>query len=60
MTNTYKHIAASLIQTQAAEAAQKARDARDAGNTFAALLWQTTAARHARTVRLMLGHEGWS
>lgn len=60
MTNTYKHLAASLIQIQAAEASQKARDARDAGNTFAALLWQDAAARHARTVRLMLAHEGWS
>lgn len=60
MTNTYKHLAATQIQIQAADAARRARDARDAGNTFAALLWQTTAARHARTVRLMLAHEGWS
>ncbi|MEY5060202.1 MAG: hypothetical protein RIS45_123 [Planctomycetota bacterium] len=60
MTNTYKHLAATQIQIQAAEAAQKARDARDAGDVFAALLWQSTAATHARTVRLMLAHEGWS
>jgi hypothetical protein len=55
MTNTYKRLAATKIQTQAAEASQKARAARDAGNTFAALLWQTTAARHARTVRILMG-----
>jgi hypothetical protein len=57
MTNTYKRLAATKIQTQAAEAAVKARDARDAGNTFSALLWQCTAERHARTVRILLG---WS